>query len=282
MTRPDPSAVIARLADATGDEYDEPIWVKRKDHWRLNGRKTVAYAAVSETGRAVVRKEIGLYEWGAANEIPVPPLVAHDGSGAFIAFEKIPVDPPHGSTYVRLGIDAIDRFNSASRPPGFLVEDRPRRGPRARSAPIRRIRMRRASLDPREIRDVRSRFGRLDADVLAHGDFHTGNFLFDASRGRAHVIDLEYMGLSPALIDLATFWATLERPDDRDLVLEGMRARLPAGGEEHMGLVLHHAILRFLEEVTTWSPRKDWNQHRVAQGFVALETARALDAGWER
>ena len=280
MTAVDPSPVIRRLAEATGDEYDEPIWVERKDHWRLTGTTTVAYAALSEAGRAVVRKEIGLYGWAAVNEIPVPPLVASDDGGAFIAFEKIPIDPPQGRTYVELGIHAVDRFNAASPPPAALVDERPRRGPRARSAPIRRMRMLRTSLDPREIRDVRGRFALLRADVLAHGDFHTGNFLFDATRQRGHVIDLEYIGLSPALMDLATFWATLEKPDDRSLLLDGMRARLPAGGEEHLGLVLHYGVLRFLEEVTTWSPRRDWQQARVDQGFIALETARTLDSAW--
>lgn len=55
-------------------------------------------------------------------------------------------------------------------------------------------------------------------DATSHGDFHSRNVL--VAGGQPWVVDWELSGLRPAGYDLMTFWPTLERPQDRERLLE--------------------------------------------------------------
>jgi streptomycin 6-kinase len=53
--------------------------------------------------------------------------------------------------------------------------------------------------------------------VPSHGDLHPGNILF--ADGAAWVVDWELSGLRPRGYDLLHLWATLERDEDRELLV---------------------------------------------------------------
>jgi hypothetical protein len=78
-------------------------------------------------------------------------------------------------------------------------------------------------------------------EVTTHGDFHPGNVLL--ADGAAWVVDWELAGRGPAGLDLMRYWATLERPDDRE--------RLFAASVELVGEELELARLRYAVAVVT-------------------------------
>lgn len=78
-------------------------------------------------------------------------------------------------------------------------------------------------------------------EVTIHGDFHPGNVLL--ADGAAWVVDWELAGRGPAGLDLMRYWATLDRPHDRE--------RLFAAAAELVGDELELARLRYAIAVRT-------------------------------
>ena len=78
-------------------------------------------------------------------------------------------------------------------------------------------------------------------EVTTHGDFHPGNVLL--ADGAAWVVDWELAGRGPAGLDLMRYWATLERPGDRE--------RLFTAAVELVGDELELARLRYAIAVVT-------------------------------
>jgi hypothetical protein len=78
-------------------------------------------------------------------------------------------------------------------------------------------------------------------EVTIHGDLHRGNVLL--AEGVAWVVDWELAGRGPAGLDLMRYWATLERPDDRE--------RLFAAAAELVGDELELARMRYAIAVVT-------------------------------
>jgi Phosphotransferase enzyme family len=78
-------------------------------------------------------------------------------------------------------------------------------------------------------------------EVTIHGDLHRGNVLL--AEGAAWVVDWELAGRGPAGLDLMRYWATLERPDDRE--------RLFAAAAELVGDELELVRLRYAIAVVT-------------------------------
>jgi hypothetical protein len=76
--------------------------------------------------------------------------------------------------------------------------------------------------------------------VTSHGDFHRGNVLI--KDGVAWVVDWELSGMRPAGYDLMQFWATLERPDDRERLFEAAAAIVGAPRRPAL-LALRHALV---------------------------------------
>ena len=77
--------------------------------------------------------------------------------------------------------------------------------------------------------------------MTIHGDFHPGNVLL--ADGAAWVVDWELAGRGPAGLDLMRYWATLDRPHDRERLL------WPAG--QLVGDGLAPARLRYAIAVRT-------------------------------
>jgi hypothetical protein len=116
----------------------------------------------------------------------------------------------------------------------------PARSGGSRASLRTRARMLRSPLPLRDLRAAR----RTLADpglptVTSHGDFHRGNVLVKG--GAAWVVDWELSGLRPAGYDLMQFWATLERPDDRERLFEA--AVETVGGARQALLALRHALV---------------------------------------
>jgi hypothetical protein len=76
--------------------------------------------------------------------------------------------------------------------------------------------------------------------VTSHGDFHRGNVLLQD--GAAWVVDWELSGERPSGYDLMQFWATLERPEDRERLFEA--AVTSVGTARRSALLrLRHALV---------------------------------------
>ena len=149
--------------------------------------------------------------------------------------EAVDPEPCRGAERVDLVAAAAEAIALLELPPAPTGAGR--RMAKART----RARMLRSTLRLRDLRAAR----RTLADpglpaITSHGDFHQGNVL--VNEGAAWVVDWELSGLRPAGYDLMQFWATLERPEDRERLFEAAvatvgRARRPAL------LALRHALV---------------------------------------
>jgi hypothetical protein len=97
-------------------------------------------------------------------------------------------------------------------------------GPRQRGVDIgRRAKVlagiARSALPMQHMWRARRALSRIDMpQVPAHGDFHSGNLLYE--RGVLWVVDWELSGLRPAGHDLMQAWTTLQRSEDRQRLFE--------------------------------------------------------------
>lgn len=139
------------------------------------------------------------------------------------------------------GPERIDAVVSAAE--GIAEVDLPRAPARAGGGVslATRARLLRSPLPLRDLRAARRTLSDPGLPVVtSHGDFHRGNVL--VQDGAAWVVDWELSGKRPAGYDLMQFWATIERPDDRERLFEA--AVESAGAAARPALLrLRHALV---------------------------------------
>ncbi len=282
-----PSASRALLAvrDAIGERARLFVPGPWQSSWVGRGERHFVYVADTRAGRRRILFEAERLAWAVEHGISVPPVVAAAPDGSWLATRRVPDDTPAGEAYVEGAISIARAFQAAASPPPSVPTDgRGRRAPRW-SLPVRMARLAASPIPIREFATVRRRARALPADVLAHGDFHPGNLLFDRDSGRVFVTDMESMGFAPNGTDLLTLWCGLDHAEDRDAVLDALLSG--TGREEREPLaVLHHWLaLRWLGDVTLVPRRfrvEDDREARIEHAMARLDEAREHAGTWGR
>jgi len=194
-----------------------------------------------------------------------------DRAGLWLLEEAIDPEPCEGPECVDTVAAAAERIAQLDLPPAPLRMGR-RRGSIRRRARILR--------SPLPLRDLRVSQRTL-ADpglpsVTSHGDFHRGNVLLKDNT--AWVVDWELSGNRPAGYDLMQFWATLERPEDRERLFE---ATVAAVGEARRSelLRLRHALVVRTIAAKLSAPMAFDRDQAGAQELLALLPAVRAEAG---
>ncbi len=165
-------------------------------------------------------------------------------------------------------------------PPAGVLDGGPTRiGPR-RGRLRRAARLAASGVDVREFARVRRLALALPAERLAHGDFHPGNLLFDQATGAVLLTDFEFLGPAPAGSDLLQLWATLERNDDRALVLDALLAGTPPDQRRRVGLLHRWVALRTLAERLTARPAER-EPDQINESRRLVVEARRHAASWD-
>ncbi|MDP9341643.1 MAG: aminoglycoside phosphotransferase family protein [Actinomycetota bacterium] len=257
-----------------------------QNSWVGRGERHFVYVADSPAGRRRILLETGRLQWAALSGISAPAVVAAAPDGSWLATERVADDVPAGPAYVRAAVALAEAVAAAPPPPpSFLAGSEERRASRW-TLPARLARLAASPIDVREFVAVRRRALTLPADQLAHGDYHPGNVLFDATSGRAFVTDMEFLGMAPRGTDLMTLWCGLERSEDRDAVLEAVLAGATDPERTRLAVLHHWLALRSLADVAL-VPRRfrhPGTDHPALLGhsMARAREARADAAAWTR
>lgn len=215
--------------------------------------------------------------WAARNGLPVPQLVER-GPG-WLVTERAPDDGhKRGRAYVEAALRAAAAIEGVGELPPGLPAGTPFRKPSRRVVAERTWRLLRGPVPLRDFVGLRRAFRSLPREVLAHGDFHPRNVLFNRGSGVTTVIDWEFVALAPRHSDLLLLWARLEERDDRQLVLEEV---LKAGTDREQVALLHQwlAVRCVADMVTKLHPR-DWPAERLSRSLERVAEASANAASW--
>jgi len=104
--------------------------------------------------------------------------------------------------------------------------------------------------------------------------------LFDQATGAVLLTDFEFLGPAPAGSDLLQLWATLERNDDRALVLDALLAGTPPDQRRRVGLLHRWVALRTLAERLTARPAER-EPDQINESRRLVVEARRHAASWD-
>ena len=289
-----PPPVRAAWQDATrvtGTELQLLGQVPGQTSWVGMDDRHFVYLAEGPGHRGRIRLEAERRAWAARHAIPVPPVVATAPDHSWMITGRVAVDPPEGEGYVLAAAATAAAFAAATDVPpapdggevGGGASGIRGRGRRRRpwQLPLRLLKMLRGRIDVREFLEVRRQVLALPAEVIAHGDFHPGNVLLDAAADVAHAVDLESVGPAPAGTDLLTMWCELQRPADRDAVLELLLADADADRRRELALVHRWLALRTLADRVI-APRRYRDERRIRFAAARAAEARRDAAAWTR
>ncbi len=247
--------------------------------WVGSTSRHFVYLAGDSAGRARVRLERARSEWAREHGIPTPAVVAAAEDGSWLVVERVPDDAPEGAAYVKAALEAALAFADAPAPPAALLRGSTSRRASRRTLPVRLARMVRWGVDLREFAAVRREALRLPPDTMSHRDFTVGNVLFDAARGRVHVMDLEFMGLAPRGMDPLTLWCGLDAREDREAVVDALLSGADGRERDRLG-VLHRwlALRSFADRAVAppWLREPD----RIGESARLVAEARRNAAEW--
>jgi|CXWK01.1.fsa_nt_gi D-aspartate ligase len=210
--------------------------------------------------------EAAARSWAARNGVPVPRDLAA-GEGWLIS-ERVQVLPSQGADYVHAAMAAATRIGEASDPPPVAVSEW--KG-RSRDLPQRLARAVIGRLPLAEFRRARAATAELPTDTWVHGDFSNANVLWSPAGVR--IIDWEFVGRGPLGTDPIRLWSTLNRREDRDLLIDTLVAQIPADRRANLGVLIHWLALRQLAENLA-APRKHQNPGNIALAHATLREAR--------
>jgi len=248
-------------------------------YWFGRTDRHFAYLAGDAGARRRVLLEVRRLDWAREQGLRVPPMVAHAPDGSWLVSELVPSDGPVGPGYVLAAAEAARALAALPSPPPDVLE-----GSYGRRAP-RRGRLRRVArllaggVNVREFAGLRRAAASLAADTVTHGDFHPNNVLYDEAAGAVTLTDFEMLGLAPAGSDLLLLWVTLDRDEDRELILDELLR--DAGAEERRRLSIVHrwiAIRTLAERVAL--PRSERDREGIEEARRLLALARENARVW--
>lgn len=252
------------------ERYGEPErWARREIHrpWVVVSREHVAYLAYDEASLNRLDRERTRILWALGAGIPVPEVV--ENSDALLVTARAPVDPPGGTRYVELAVEAASAI-AGSEPPELSNLSGHRSAPK-RTLVIRGVRALAGGLDPRRFASAKRAAAELPRDTLCHGDFHPNNVLFDARAGRVAVIDWSYLGFQPRGTDLVYFWTRLPDPEDRALLAE--RLIESSDDRRHLGTLMRWIAIRSYAEMITDQAWRKWDRAKLRLGRTVMQKA---------
>lgn len=246
-----PRPVDRWVASLPGPEGDEAVIV-----------------AVARNTSAVdqLAHEAAVRSWAGRHGVPVPRDLA-SGHGWLIS-ERIEVLPSEGTDYVQSALAAAAHIANSSESPPVAVSEW--KGSR-RDLPQRLARAMIGRLPLTEFRRARAEAAELPHDTWVHGDFSNANVLWSPAGVR--IIDWEFVGRGPLGTDPIRLWSTLNRREDRDLLIDTLVARAPADRRANLGVLIHWLALRQLAENLA-APRKHQNPGNIALAHTTLREAR--------
>lgn len=270
-TRVPPS--LAPVLRSFIERYGEPErWARTEIHrpWVVVSREAVGYLAYDETSLERLERERTRLIWARSAGVPTPEIV--EDSKAMFVTRRSPVDPPAGTRYIELAIDAAMTITAAEPPP--LSKLSGRRGASKFTLPIRGARAIVGGLDPRRFTSAKRAVSLLPRDALSHGDFHPNNVLFDSRAERVMVIDWSYLGFQPRWTDLVYFWTRLPDPEDRDLLAK--RLIDLADDHRHLGALLRWIAIRSYAEMVTDEAWRKRDRDKLEQGRLVMDEAEKI------
>jgi aminoglycoside phosphotransferase len=227
--------------------------------------------------RARIREEAERLGWAARNGIPVPAVVEARPNW-LVTTRAVNDGVTSGRAYVEGAIGAVRALAAATEPPPSLRAPLAAHGGGRWAGLVRLSRIVRSPLPPGEFRAVRAAAAGLRRDTLAHGDYVLHNILFDRARQSVTIIDWEFLTRAPAHQDLLMLWPRLEEADDRAVVLEEVERT--AKDRASAGVLHHWLAVRYLADLVTKFPPKEWNRPRIEAAVGRMNEARATRARW--
>jgi hypothetical protein len=265
---PSVHALLARLEDELGPP-ERAIEPDPGHAWVVLTTDHVVYATPDEPTRQRLATELRRREWARAQGLPQPVVVR--AAEDHVVVERLPDDPPVGRRFVELAIDLCERIGRADPPPVEVLASSDDRRASRRTLPLRAARMARSPMRMTAFKAAQRAAFTLDTPVLAHGDFHPGNLLYDAIRERLVPIDWEFVGPGPLHGDLLTLWVHLREPEDRDALV---RAVLRAGADrQDVGTLQRWFVQRHLADLVTSTRVPEWNQAEIDRACGLLDEA---------
>jgi hypothetical protein len=267
---------LARAASVLGEQ---PRMVPTRPGQPRVGLTTqcAIHVAYNDRTRARIREEAERLRWAARCGIPVPE-VRDQRPEWLITARAVNDEVTTGAPYVAAAVAAARAIATAPEPPPSVRGPAPAHGGGRRAGAERLYRILRSPLSPAEFRSARAAAAGLPRDTLAHGDYVLHNVLFDSKLASVTVIDWEFLNHAPAGFDLCVLWPRLPEAEDRDRVLD---AAIGAAGDRRALGVLHHWLaVRYLADLVTRPPRRQWSRERIAQAVRRLSEARANAAAW--
>ena len=269
---------LAEVAAVVG-ERPQLVHTRPGQPWVGLTAACAVHIAHDDRTRARIREEAERLGWAARNGIPVPSVV--DVRPSWLVTTRAVNDGvTSGRAYVEGAIAAARAIAAAAEPPPNLRAPVAAHGGGRKAGLVRLSRIVRSPLPPGEFRAVRAVAAGLRRDTLAHGDYVLHNILFDAARGTVTVIDWEFLTRAPAHQDLLMLWPRLEEPADRALVLEEVERTT---GDRRAAGVLHHWLaVRFLADLVTKAPPREWDRPRIEAAVARMNEAKTNRARWEQ
>jgi len=246
--------------------------------WVGRSARHFFYLADDDRGRARILLEARRLAWALDSGIPAPRVEGLSPDGAWVVTERVPDDLPAGPGFVQAALTTADAVATAVPPPELLAGSKPRRRPR-HTVPLRLLRMAASPVSVLEFRSARSLAMALPPDTLAHGDFHSGNVLYDSRLGVARVTDMENLAFAPRGTDPLTLWCGLDRAEDRDAVIDRLLAGSDRAERARLGLLHHWLALRTLADVALETPSLR-DERMTAEAIDRVREARAHARAW--
>ena len=268
---------LAEVAAVVG-ERPELVHTRPGQPWVGLTAGHAVHIAHDDRTRARIRDEAERLAWAARNGIPVPDVVRVSPSW-LVTTRAVNDGVTSGRAYVEGAIGAARAIAAAPEPPPSLRAPVAAHGGGRWAGLVRLSRIVRSPLPPGEFRAVRAAAAGLRRDTLAHGDYVLHNILFDRARESVTIIDWEFLTRAPAHQDLLLLWPRLEQAEDRALVLEEVERTT---GDRAAAGVLHHWLaVRYLADLVTKAPPKEWNRPRIEAAVQRMNEARSTRAKWE-
>jgi len=202
--------------------------------------------AASEAGSRQLRNEASGRRWAAAAGVRTPAVVGHDPAGGWLVGEAA-APAVRDVAYVDAVLEQAELIGAAA------VAPPPSHDTRSwESSPLTRVA--RASLVaagglsvPLFLRSRRA-YHALAFDRPVHGDFYYLNVLRDP-RGRATVVDWEYLGWGPRFSDALRMWASLPERHLRDHLVDRLLEQCSTPrARAQLGVVARWMVVRQIGE----------------------------------